>query len=543
MDEGGGGPADLVLTGGPVWSGAGVPTGVDRAVAMRDGRILAVGGDREVRALSGAGSRIVDVEGGLILPGFIDAHTHFLAGGFRLSAVQLRDACSPAEFTARLAARAAASREGEWILGGDWDHERWGGELPDRRWIDEVTPANPVFVHRLDGHMALANTRALERGGVDGASRSPEGGLIVRDADGRPTGILKDRAMRLVSQRIPPPTDEARDDALRAALRHAASVGITGVHDMGLGDWSHVETCRRAEAAGELTVRVTAYVPLTDWEELTERLAAPGVGDGPWFRLGGLKAFLDGSLGSGTALFEEPYGDPATRGLVVAPPEELRPLVEAADAEGLQVAVHAIGDRANRLLLDLFSAVADAHGPRDRRFRIEHAQHLRAEDIPRFRALGVIPSMQPAHAIDDGRWAEARIGRERCERAYAFRSLLDAGARPAFGSDWAIAPLDPLLGIYGAVERRPGAGRPPLGPPAAPPWVPAERLRLEEALTAHTRDAARAAFQEDRLGTLEPGKAADVVVLDRDPRKGDAEDLRTCGVRMTVAGGRVVFEA
>jgi predicted amidohydrolase YtcJ len=377
--------------------------------------------------------------------------------------------------------------------------------------------------------MALANRKALEIAGITRETPDPPGGLIVRDpATGEPTGILKDDAMGLVDRAMPAPSDAERDEALGRAMAHAVEHGVTQIHTM--GTWEDLATYRRA-GRGKLALRIYAFVPLDTWPRLAELVRKEGRGD-DLLRWGGVKGFVDGSLGSTTAWFHEPYSDaPATSGLVVTDPARLSMDIRKADAAGLQVAVHAIGDRANDWLLDVFADTAAANGPRDRRFRIEHAQHLRPEAIARFARQGVIPSMQPYHAIDDGRWAEKRIGPARIRTTYAFRSLLDAGARLAFGSDWTVAPLDPIQGIYAAVTRRTLDDRNPDG------WVPAQKITVEEALRAYTAGGAWAGFQEDRLGTLEKGKLADFVVLSDDLFRVAPTDLRNVKVLRTVVGG------
>ncbi len=370
--------ADVVLTGGAVWAGPGTTVsgpGAPTALAIRDGLVLAVGSDEEILRLAGSRTRRLDLRGRRVVPGFLDAHTHFVAGGFELASVQLRDAATPAEFAERIGAFAAA-HPGEWVTGGTWDHERWGGELPRRDWIDSLTPDSPVFVGRLDGHMGLANTRALELAGVSAATPDPPGGTIVRDADGRPTGILKDAAQSLVLSLIPDPSEEELDRALAAAVAHALERGVTSVTDM--GSWSHLETYRRARARGALPIRVYAVVPLDTRDRLVQLIGREGRGDDRLF-WGGVKAFVDGSLGSTTAWFYEPYvDDPSTAGLMVTDTAELRDAILDADGRGLQLIVHAIGDRANDWLLDVFTGAREEHGARDRRARIEHAQHLRS---------------------------------------------------------------------------------------------------------------------------------------------------------------------
>jgi predicted amidohydrolase YtcJ len=526
--------ADLVFRGGVVWTGV---TGADLAesLAVTDGRVTAVGSDAELDALVGPETEVVELEGRALVPGFIDAHTHFISGGFQLSSVDLRDAATPEEFARRIGDFAQGLPEGAWITGGDWDHEMWGGELPRSEWVDGLTPRNPVFVQRLDGHMALANTLALEAGGVTAATADPPGGTIVRDASGVPAGVLKDEAMGLVSRAIPPSSEAELDDALQAAAAHALSLGVTQVHDM--GGWGGLEAYRRAHASGRLPLRVYAVVPMASWERMRDYVAENGKGDRRlWW--GGLKAFVDGSLGSTTAWFYDPYDDePGTSGLMTTDTTELRSWIVSADAEGLHVIVHAIGDRANDWLLDVYAQIEAEHGPRDRRFRIEHAQHLSPEAFARFASQGVIASMQPYHAADDGRWAERRIGAERIRTTYAFRSLLEHDATLAFGSDWTVAPLDPLLGVDAAVTRRTIDGANPDG------WVPEERISLEQTLRAYTQGGARAGFMEDVVGELAPGKLADLVVLSSNIFEMSDEELVQARVDLTVVEGEIVYDA
>jgi len=528
--------ADLVITGGVVWTGLSSGMPQPGAVAVKDGKILLVGDSAAVARLAGSSTRVVDARGGMIMPGFADGHTHFISGGFQLASVDLRDAATPQEFVRRLKAYAATLKPGEWIVGGDWDHTLWPGQpLPRRDWIDSVTPRNPVFVNRLDGHEALANTAAITAAHVTKDTPTPPGGEILRDRTGEPMGIFKDQALDVIGRAIPEPAPEQRDSALARALAHAASLGVTATAFMSAGP-ADLASFRRLEGAGRLTMRAALYFPLAYWREVAETVKAHGAGD-DWVKIGGLKGFMDGSAGSRTAFFFEPYSDSAGyRGLMQNTEQEMRTWIGNADSAGLQIAVHAIGDRANALLLDIYDSVARLHGERDRRFRDEHSQHLRPADIPRFGKIGVVASMQPYHAIDDGRWVEQRIGPERIKTTYAFRTLLDTHAHLAFGSDWTVAPLDPILGVYAAVTRRTLDGKNPGG------WVPDQRITVGEALQAYTAGNAYATFDEGKRGTLAPGRWADIVVVDRNLFTMPPDSLDRARVRVTIVGGKVVYE-
>ena len=509
------------------------------AIAVLANRVVAIGSTKEIRNLAGANTRVIDAKGQLVLPGFNDAHVHFMSGGFQLSSVDLRDATTPQEFAERIRDFAAKLPEGRWITGGDWDHERWpDAKLPAKELIDQYTPKTPVFVNRLDGHMALANSLALKLAGVTRETKDPDGGVIVRDPKtGEPTGVLKDAAQSFVWKVFPPPSFEEKLAAARAATNHATSVGVTSVQDMSAG--SDVGVYQSLLDRGELKNRIYAVWPLPSWDRLARTGVRAHFGSA-MLRTGGLKGFADGSLGSTTALFFEPYNDaPNTSGI---PGEEMFPAgamlerVRGADRAGLQVIIHAIGDRANDTILSIYEQVEKEDLDRDRRFRIEHAQHLRAQDIPRFARDKVIASMQPYHAIDDGRWAEKRIGHERAKTTYAFRSLLDSGATLAFGTDWTVAPLDPVLSIYAAVTRRTLEGKNPNG------WIPEQKITVEEAVRAYTIGSAYAEFQEHEKGTIAPGKLADLVILSRHIFKIDPKEIEKVTVVMTIMDGRVVYE-
>ena len=519
---------------GTIWTGDSVAPEV-RAMAVRGETITAIGDSATIAAMVGPNTRILVVGSGLIVPGFADDHVHLTDGGAQLGFVDLRDAGTPTEFVRRIKAFAATLRPGEWILGGTWDHERWrGAPLPRKEWIDSVTPNNPVFVQRLDGHMGLANSRALILAKVSRDTPDMAGGTIVKSDAGEPTGVLKDEAMGPVFAVIPAPTAEQVDSALARAMRFANSRGVVAVSAVS-APWAEVAAVKRARANGTLTLRLSLYPALADWRRVADTVRADGIGD-DWIRVGGVKGFVDGSLGSTTALFFEPYLDDSTAsGLLTTPLDSLAHWIGSADSAGLQVVVHAIGDRANALLLDIYDSVAAAHGARDRRFRIEHAQHLRVEDITRIGRTGVIASMQPYHAADDGRWAWKRIRPAQMAGTYAFRSLLDAKAHLTFGSDWTVAPIDPLLGIWAAVTRQTLDGKHPEG------WLPEQKITVEEALRAYTASNAYGVFAEGRRGRLAVGKLADFVMIDRDLRKIPADDIKRAKIRTTVVGGGVVF--
>jgi predicted amidohydrolase YtcJ len=508
------------------------------ALAAREGEIVAVGSTAEIRRLAGPAAEMIDLGGGTVLPGFTDSHVHFVNGGFSLTNVQLRDAATKDEFIRRIGEKAGSLRKGEWVLDGEWDHTLWTpAELPRRDWIDAVTPDNPVCVGRLDLHMVLANSLALTLAGITKATPVPRGGEIVKDpATGEPTGILKDAAMDLVYGIIPEPGPAQTRRAVEAALRHAAEMGVTTVHDVsGEAGFDIYQDLLRE---GKLTTRIYFYYPISRLDEVLRMKLRNGFGNA-FLRFAGMKGFADGSLGSATAYFFEPYADnPKATGLLASnmfPEGTMERRIRAADTAGLQCAVHAIGDRANAMILDILAATETADGRRDRRFRIEHAQHIRPADIPRFAKLGVIASVQPYHAADDGRWAETKIGPERIKTTYPFRSLLDAGATLVFGSDWPVAPMDPLKAIDAAVTRRTIDGKNPNG------WIPEQKITVDEAVRASTLAPAYAEFAERTKGSLAPGKVADLVVLDADPFAVEPAMLSDLRVRMTVVNGEIVF--
>ncbi|MDQ3221486.1 MAG: amidohydrolase [Acidobacteriota bacterium] len=505
------------------------------SIAVIGNKIIAVGSDAVTKVFIGSKTKVIDAKGKLVIPGFNDAHVHFLEGGFQLSAVDLRDAKTPQAFVERIKNFAAKLPKGRWILGGKWDHENWTpNNLPTAAMIDAVTPDNPVFIDRLDGHMALANSLALNLAKVDKNTKDVDGGEIVRDAAGNPTGVLKDSAMGYVAKVIPDFSFEQKLEAATAATEYAASVGVTSVQDMSAG--TDIGVYQELMRQGKLKTRIYGCSPLSDfarWEKTGVRYA---FGDA-MLRVGCLKGYSDGSLGSTTAWFFEPYRDaPNSTGLASDEIPKMPEMIVSADKAGLQIMIHAIGDRANATVLDNFAKAEQRNGSRDRRFRIEHAQHLRQDDIKRFGGQKVVASMQPFHIIDDGRWAWKRLDEKRLKGTYAFRSLLDSGAVLAFGSDSPVAPLNPLLGVYAAVTRRTLDDKNPNG------WIPEQKISVEETVRAFTHGSAYAEFQDNMKGTIEAGKLADFVILSDDIFTIDPVKIRDAKVLTTVMGGKVVYQ-
>ncbi|NUN07589.1 MAG: amidohydrolase [Ignavibacteriaceae bacterium] len=507
------------------------------AVVVENGRIIYVGNTHEAMKYNSAGAILTDLEGKLTLPGFIDNHTHFINGGFYLNGIDLRGAKSTAEFK-EIIRKYSQEHKNVWITGGDWDHEAWEvKDLPHKSWIDPFTANTPVFVSRFDGHMGLANSLALKLAGITKDTPSPEGGLIVKDPlTGEPTGMLKDNAMNLVFNVIPTPKDEEYVRAMESALNEAKRFGVTSVQDITYD--KDLEIYQRFEKEGKLTCRIFTRLPINDYENLVNKRIKIGNGS-ELLRMGSLKAFADGSLGSSTAWFYDPYSqDPSTSGLPndIVLDGRLEKWSIDADKNRLQISIHAIGDKANNYILNMYEKIKNENPVWDRRFRIEHAQHVNFEDIPRFREIGVIASAQPYHCIDDGVWAEKRIGAERIKYTYPFRSFLDAGVLLCFGSDWSVAPLNPIVGIYAAVTRRTLDDLNPEG------WVPEQKISVEEAVKCYTLNNAYASFEENIKGSLEVGKLGDMVVLDQNIFEIDPINIRYVNAHMTILGGKIIYQ-
>ena len=528
--------ATLILTNAAVYT-------VDKqrpkaeAVAVIGDRIVAVGSRAEIDAWRGTQTKVIDASGKLVLPGFNDAHVHFIQGGAQLDQVNLVDAATPDEFANRIALQMKKTPKGEWILGGRWDETKWAKqELPTKQLVDSLTSDTPMFVERYDGHEALANSAAMKLAGVDAKTAEVPGGVIVRDANGNPTGIFKDAAMALIYKAIPPMTHEQRLRAARAAMKHAASLGVTSVQHMNPA-FAEVAAYSELAEKGELATRVYAVPMETEWRDQA-KVGIRHAWGSSYLRLGAVKGYADGSLGSRTACMFEPFSDdPGNRGLLsdeMHPPSAMRDRLMQADAAGLQLRVHAIGDRAISMILDIFADIEKEHGYHDQRFAIEHAQHMAQNDFERFAKLHVIASMQPYHAIDDGRWAERRLGHDRARYSYAWRSFLDHSVTVAFGTDWPVAPLDPLPGLYAAVTRATLDDKNPGG------WIPEEKITLPEAVEAYTMGAAFSEFQEREKGSITPGKLADMVILSDNIFDLKPEAIRNVKVKTTIVGGKVV---
>lgn len=509
---------------------------VVQAVVVSGNKIIFTGSTKEAEALIDKNTSVTDLKGRLMLPGFIDNHVHFMTGGFYLLGIDLRHAKSTQEFK-NILQEYVKSHSGKWITGGDWDHEAWEiKDLPVKEWIDSFTPNTPVFVNRFDGHMALANSYALKLAGITKDTPDPDGGKIVKDPKtGEPTGMLKDNAMSLVYRVIPDPAENEYNEALTAALNEAKKNGFTSVQDITYAN--DLKTYQRFEREGKLTCRIDTRLPISQCENLINMGIQNNLGSNK-LKIGALKAFADGSLGSSTALFFEPYAqDSTTSGLAmdILTDGRLKKWSLEADKAKLQLSIHAIGDKANSMILDVFEEVVKENPEWDRRFRIEHAQHVRPEDVKRFARLSVIASCQPYHAVDDGVWAEKRIGKNRLKDTYPFRSFLDSGVKLCFGSDWSVAPLNAVYGIYAAVTRRTLDEKNPDG------WIPEQKISVEDAVKCYTINNAYASFEENIKGSIEPGKLADFVVLNEDIFSIAPEKIRDVRVDMTIFDGEIIY--
>ncbi|XP_076896659.1 protein LONG AFTER FAR-RED 3-like isoform X2 [Bidens hawaiensis] len=496
-------------------------------MAIRDGGIIRIGN-----------YSYLNLEGKIVVPGFIDSHVHFLFGGLQMARVEVRGVNTKDEFIRKVKEAVKNMKEGSWLLGGGWNNDLWGGESPSASWIDDITPHHPVWLTRMDGHMGLANSLALKLSGVTSNMQDPVGGTISRNEHGEPTGLMIDAAMTVILSCIPDVSVEERRQALDRASRHALMRGVTTVVDVGRyfpgapveHSWEDfADVYKWADLSGRMMVRVCLFFSMSTWARLADMVQTTGRRVSQWIFLGGVKAFADGSLGSNSALFHNPYADESWNlGLQVTDIESLYNMTVQSDKSGLQVAIHAIGDKANDLVLDMYKSVASTNGKRDRRFRIEHAQHLTLESISKFGEQGIVASVQPDHLLDDADAALKKIGLERTQKgSYLFQSLLAGNALVAFGSDWPVADINPLNSIKTAIARIP--------PGWDKPWNSAECMKLTDALNAHTISAARACFLDEDIGSLSVGKIADFVILNT--RTWDHLAHETTSVAATYVGG------
>ena len=529
---------DKIYYNGVVWTAdQKIPSAT--AMVLNEGVFLFVGEDKEALSMATDRTEIIDLKGNFVTPGFIDNHVHFISGGLQLSRVNLNDVLSKKEFQARIIEFDRMLPKSSWILGGNWDHELWGGIYPEKSWIDEVVSDRPVFLDRLDGHMALANTKAMNLAGINSSTLDPPGGVIIRDQNSDPTGVLKDLAMDLVQTIIPEESSEEMDRALDRAMDYALSLGITQVHDM--GSWTDLETYRRNHSKENLKIRIKIYPWYTNWKNIIKYVQDYGPGD-DWLRWNGIKGMMDGSLGSRTAWMHKPYlhghnhNDkeklPTLGVITIKDTTDFKYLLRETDNAGIQHAVHAIGDRANDWIINQFKDIANEHGSRDRRSRIEHSQHLSENAIREFASQNIIPSMQPYHLFDDGSWAHKRIGYDLLSRTYIFNTLIKSGANLTFGSDWTVAPLNPATGIFAAVTRKTRDGKNEDG------WFPNEKISVEDALRCYTINNAYAAFWEKTTGSITVGKNADFIVHSMNYFDIDPEMILESKILRTVVGGK-----
>ena len=518
---------------------------LSEALAVRGEKIIGVGSTKQIEKLIESGkTEVIDAAGRLVIPGFNDAHLHF--GPLDPDFIELRYTTDPSTITAKVKAQVTRSKPGEVIRGGHWEHEMFlTRNWPSKELIDNVSPNNPVILERADGHSMLVNSYILKKSGITGNTPDPFGGEIQRDpGTGEPTGILKETAMDLIklgdvnTERSPEEIAEKTWQGYLLAMKEARELGVTSVQNAGSADF---EAYEKLQKEGELTCRIDIGKPLTGDTALLanyKELAGKYPDEGDWIRFGYLKAFMDGSMGSGTALMFEPFNDePTTSGLAMWNYDEMEKMVVNADKMGFQIGIHAIGDKGNNLILNVYEKAQQLNGKRDSRHRDEHAQTLQESDIPRFAQLGVIPSMQPTHCISDKKFYEKRIGTERSKGAYAWRSLVNAGAALAFGTDYQVEPLNPIEGLYAAVTRKERRGEDGEG------WFPGQKLTMEEAIKFYTLGSSFAQFMEDRKGMIRNGYLADIVIVDKDLLTIPENEIMATKVDYTIVGGKVVYES
>ncbi len=504
------------------------------ACLIKNDKIDLVGSNQEIKALINNKTTVIDAQNRLVLPGFIDSHVHFVDGGLQLLELNLRGCQSKEEFRVKVKQAVQEKPAGAWIYGSGWDHELWGGFLPDLSWIDDLSSQHPIILFRVDGHLCLLNSTALKIAGLNPNSVSPPGGIIMKDSHGKLSGILKDKAIESVTQHIADPGSQALNKAIKAAGAYTASLGVTSVHNMSLFSYSDYYNLKNAYESGDLKTRVHCTFSVNEIQEAIEINQSQAHNN--WLRAGGIKVFTDGSLGAHTAAFMKPYLDqPDNSGMLIYPEEEINRLIHEIDQAKLQLMIHAIGDKAVHICLNSFERMIEQNASRDRRFRIEHAQHLLPQDIARFSKLDIIASMQPAHILSEG-WAEKALGSERLKTAYAFRSLLDQQAKLVFGSDWFVTTPDPIQGIYAAVNRITSDGRYPDG------FVPEQKIAIHEAIKAYSIDAAYSVFEENIKGSIARGKLADLVILNQNLFDIHPSEIEKVKIDMSIIGGEIVYQ-
>jgi predicted amidohydrolase YtcJ len=530
-----GAPADLALINGVIYTGDPEKPRVE-AIASRGEQIVATGTTAEIQKLIDSKTRVIDLHGGFAMPGFNDAHLHLGSAAQAKLTVNLEGAKSLAEFQKRIRERVAISKPGEWITGRGWDHTLWSpANFPTRKDLDAISTEHPMLFTHISGHVAVANSKALELAGITAATANPPGGEIEHDAQGQPDGMLKEgSAYGLVGRKIPEGTAEQRKKGIELALAEAAQNGVTSMQDN--SSWADFLAYGELKKEGKLSARITEWLPFDAPLDKLQQMRKEGGTTDSWLKTGALKGFMDGALGTGTAALLAPYtDDPKNSGILESHPDDLNKMSIERDKAGFQIAFHAIGDRGNRVALDAFAAVVAANGPRDRRDRIEHAQIVAPEDFARFASLKVIASMQPSHQTTDMRWAEKRLGPERIKGAYAWKTMLDHGVKLAFGTDWPVEVINPMRGIHACVTRQLPDGTPAGG------WQPQEKISMEKCIRAYTTGSTYAEFEDGKKGLIMPGYFADVIVLSGDVTKIPASDILNVKVLNTIVGGRVVY--
>ena len=523
--------ADTVYFNAQIWTGDSNNPSAS-IIAIKDNKILYVGND--LNAINA--TQKIDLQNKMMVPGFIDNHTHFLLGGYSLTNLQLKNIHSKQAFIDAIKMYCLNNKNNNWVTGGDWNNENWGGEMPNKSWIDSVSGNHPICITRYDGHLVLANSNALKIAQINNQTKSPLGGQLNKDVHNNLTGIIKDEAMNLITKKIPLPLPNQLNEYLKNATEYALSNGVTQIVDMGYyNGWNELQTYLDAYKKNQLKLRIYSVIPLQNWAQLAQYVTQHGKGD-DYLKWGGLKGFVDGSLGSSTAWFYQSYKDNThTNGINITDTVLLRNWITSADSAGLQIFMHAIGDKANDFVLETFNNAALKNKTTDRRGRIEHAQHLNNSLVEKFKQYKIIPSMQPYHLYDDGSFAFKRLDEQRLQGMYMFKSLLENNIPVCFGSDWTVAPMNPLLGIYAAVTRKTSDGHNENG------WFASQKISVEQALKCYTSNNAFSIFAENKMGKLKEGMFADIVVLDKNILKINPTDIKNVQILRTIVNGKEVY--